>query len=1032
MSYNRASSLERKVSGETPTYLFWGDVTKINRKGTKQVRTFVVTSDFLYNFKPGDFSRFQRRIDLNDISKLLVCLDTFSVLIVVPNEYDYRICTGSSDNNNFDDLLDAIKAAYTSKTERELHIECIDDVALKEAAHTERHIWTKRTKNQRAPSVLAESRTIAEGALLVKDAVLLPGNIGGGMTASDGEGGSTSDLYILSKLIDGSMFLVWENGVAGSEKARFVRFSPLLDRIIISSIDSTKTKSTIMWKDVGSVLEETTFSQSCFGLAGKGKRSPLCTLDAKTAQRKEVWVRALKRLLEIGAIPDVKRRADALQSVFLSRMVSSEPLTHEALFLQANRKEKLRRQSLSARLVSSISDDESEGGSNYVSSQVDLGLFFEKGASFQKKQKKLRIPQGEWDQLLDRLMYYIPPRVLEKKNTEQKNADAPKTLAHARLDSEGILIPKVFSGKDVIDAFLVGQEATSRGDAKTLANELLKRGYFEEDEEGVLSEAGGGDELGVWSEARQYRYAHGNERVDFLIDCRLQSTKGQSADGIANTFRHMVSLQKVRFVRDGFDLDLTYITRKLIAMGFPSSSIEGIYRNPMEQVKEFFERYHKGNYKIYNLCSERRYDNAHFNHQCAYWPFDDHNPCPLAMIAPFCNSVQDYMLADNLNTVAIHCKAGKGRTGLLICCFLLHCRAAKTAAEAMQLFAQRRTHNNKGVTIPSQIRYIGYYDKIINKTAPKVLQKSEWMLSKIEFGPVLVGGCSPSFLVIVNGLKVFSSSDHMKIFTYTDEPTKHTDECPVVWKNLEVFNIRFAPEDDIVFKFHELSMMGTKSKLFQCWQNARFVSDGAGKGSLKTITMEKGELDDALKDKKCARFLDTFKTRITFRQVPKSQSSETTKRKQLNRMRSQSLEATWLNEWELALEREEREDAAHSSWKATAREITRGVNSIKSSSSRLTNYINDAEKVVSDGAYANRKASNFSELSSWDGNNNARDNDLDTAKQDAYDRQRQLTAQISSLELSMKELGEYKERLQKMLTSVEVDLENMPEEEIML
>ena len=167
MSYNRrASSLERKVSGETPTYLFWGDVTKINRKGTKQVRTFVVTSDFLYNFKPGDFSRFQRRIDLNDISKLLVCLDTFSVLIVVPNEYDYRICTGSSDNNNFDDLLDAIKAAYTSKTERELHIECIDDVALKEAAHTERHIWTKRTKNQRAPSVLAESRTIAELSLI--------------------------------------------------------------------------------------------------------------------------------------------------------------------------------------------------------------------------------------------------------------------------------------------------------------------------------------------------------------------------------------------------------------------------------------------------------------------------------------------------------------------------------------------------------------------------------------------------------------------------------------------------------------------------------------------------------------------------------------------------------------------------------------------------------------------------------------------------------------------------------------------------
>ena len=117
MSYGRSSiGIDRKVGEDTPAYLFWGDVTKINRKGMEQIRTFVVTSEFLYNFKPGDFSRFQRRIDLNDISKLLVCLETYSVLIVVPNEYDYRIRTGTRGSNNFHELLQAIEAAYIEKT----------------------------------------------------------------------------------------------------------------------------------------------------------------------------------------------------------------------------------------------------------------------------------------------------------------------------------------------------------------------------------------------------------------------------------------------------------------------------------------------------------------------------------------------------------------------------------------------------------------------------------------------------------------------------------------------------------------------------------------------------------------------------------------------------------------------------------------------------------------------------------------------------------------------------------------------------
>jgi phosphatidylinositol-3,4,5-trisphosphate 3-phosphatase/dual-specificity protein phosphatase PTEN len=40
--------------------------------------------------------------------------------------------------------------------------------------------------------------------------------------------------------------------------------------------------------------------------------------------------------------------------------------------------------------------------------------------------------------------------------------------------------------------------------------------------------------------------------------------------------RAAVSGSRVRFTQDGFDLDLTYITPKLIAMGYPASGVENL------------------------------------------------------------------------------------------------------------------------------------------------------------------------------------------------------------------------------------------------------------------------------------------------------------------------------------------------------------------------------------------------------------------------------------------------------------------------
>ena len=191
--------------------------------------------------------------------------------------------------------------------------------------------------------------------------------------------------------------------------------------------------------------------------------------------------------------------------------------------------------------------------------------------------------------------------------------------------------------------------------------------------------------------------------------------------------RHLVSKKKRRYINEehSFDLDLSYIEcqkmgRKIIAMGFPSSGFEARYRNPLPEVQRFFKTFHEGRNRIYNLCSERDYKlDGLFDEVNHMFAFDDHNPCPLDLILPFCENVSAYLEQHADNVVGIHCKAGKGRTGMLICCFLVF--KGYPARDALGIFADQRTHNSKGVTIPSQIRYVYYLEEMLRpRAAPTV------------------------------------------------------------------------------------------------------------------------------------------------------------------------------------------------------------------------------------------------------------------------------------------------------------------------
>ena len=100
--------------------------------------------------------------------------------------------------------------------------------------------------------------------------------------------------------------------------------------------------------------------------------------------------------------------------------------------------------------------------------------------------------------------------------------------------------------------------------------------------------------LSIDDKSNNKKNSKNKNKTVFTIDKKILDKKKKTNDIVgltgkkknsSNFIKSLVSKDKNRFCFDGFDLDLSYITPRIIAMGLPCTSYEAIYRNNIEDIK---------------------------------------------------------------------------------------------------------------------------------------------------------------------------------------------------------------------------------------------------------------------------------------------------------------------------------------------------------------------------------------------------------------------------------------------------------------
>ncbi|XP_044161074.1 tensin-like isoform X2 [Bufo gargarizans] len=299
------------------------------------------------------------------------------------------------------------------------------------------------------------------------------------------------------------------------------------------------------------------------------------------------------------------------------------------------------------------------------------------------------------------------------------------------------------------------------------------------------------------------------------------------------------SLSLMHTMEDSCELDLIYITERIISVTFSAGTEEANFCRNLKEVAHMLKSKHGDNYLIFNL-SERRHDISKLHSKVLDFGWPDVHAPALEKVCSICKAMDTWLNADPHNVVVIHNKGNRGRTGVVVAAYMHYSNISASADQALDRFAMRRFYEDKVLPVgqPSQKRYIHYFSGLLSG-AIKMNNKPLFLHHVIMHGiPNFEskGGCRP-FLKIYQAMQPVYTSGIYNVQGDSQTSICITIEPGLLLKGdilLKCYHKKYrSPTRDVIFRvqfhtcaIHDLGVVFGKEDLDEAFKDERFPEYG--------------------------------------------------------------------------------------------------------------------------------------------------------------------------------------------------------------
>ncbi|XP_038571249.1 putative tyrosine-protein phosphatase auxilin isoform X2 [Micropterus salmoides] len=283
------------------------------------------------------------------------------------------------------------------------------------------------------------------------------------------------------------------------------------------------------------------------------------------------------------------------------------------------------------------------------------------------------------------------------------------------------------------------------------------------------------------------------------------------------------------------ELDIAYITSRIIVMTYPAESVQIGYQNHVEDIRSFLDSRHADHYTVFNL-SQRNYRGAKFSNRVSECNWPSRQAPSLHNLFAVCKNMHNWIKQNPKNVCVITCSDGPSPSGVLVCAMFCFCHLFNNPVPAMQLLSAKRPGSGLW---PSHRRYIGYVCSMVSEK-PSLPHSKPLVIKALNMIPVPCfnkqrSGCRPFCDVLLGETKIFTTAQDY------ERMREHR-----VQEGKVVFPLGVSVQGDVVVSvYHMRSTIGgrlqakvSNTQIFQIQFHTGFIAPGT-----TMLKFNKPELD---------------------------------------------------------------------------------------------------------------------------------------------------------------------------------------------